>query len=68
MEQQQIRMIDLKEVRRMVGLSRSTIYDQIMKGGFSAPVKIGHVSRWVESEVQAHLKRLIEARDGKVAA
>ena len=67
-EQEKIRFIDLDEVMDMVGLSRSTVYEKIKEGVFPAPVKIGHVSRWVESEVQEHLKRLIEARDGKVAA
>lgn len=54
------RMIALPEVEKKVGLKKSAIYDRIKTEGFPEPVKFGHVSRWVESEVDQWLKDYIE--------
>lgn len=60
---EKIRFIDLDEVMDMVGLSRSTVYDKIKEGVFPAPVKQGHLSRWVESEVREYQQSVMDARN-----
>ncbi len=60
---EKIRFIDLDEVMDMVGLSRSTVYEKIKEGVFPAPVKQGHLSRWVESEVREYQQSVMAARN-----
>lgn len=62
-EQEKIRFIDLDEVMDMVGLSRSTVYEKIKEGVFPAPVKQGHLSRWVESEVREYQQAVMASRN-----
>jgi len=45
----------------MVGLSRSSIYARIQAGTFPSPIKMGHSSGWIETEVQAWIERQIAA-------
>ena len=57
------RIVRLKEVQRMTGLSRSTIYAQISRGNFPKQIKLTGarsvgwheqaVIRWIESRQQA---------------
>jgi prophage regulatory protein len=47
------RIIRLPQVRDLVGLGKTVIYDRIKAGDFPKPIKLGRVSGWVESEVQA---------------
>ena len=57
------RIVRLKEVQRMTGLSRSTIYAQIAKGDFPKQIQLTGarsvgwheqaVIRWIESRQQA---------------
>ncbi len=57
------RILRLKEVQRMTGLSRSTIYAEIAKGNFPKQVKLtgarsagwqeSAITRWIESRQQA---------------
>ena len=57
------RIVRLKEVQRMTGLSRSTIYAQIARGNFPKQIKLTGVRsvgwheqaviRWIESRQQA---------------
>ncbi len=50
--QQDLRLIRLREVLAICGMSRSSVYDAIKKGEFPAPVKLcGRSSAWVWSEV-----------------
>ena len=56
------RILRLKEVQKITGLSRSTIYAEIAKGNFSKQVKLtgarsvgwheSAIARWVESRRQ----------------
>lgn len=48
-----VRLIRMKELVVIVGLSRSTIYDLIAKGKFPSPVKIGRVSAWKSTVIQS---------------
>lgn len=58
-----VRILRLKEVQRMTGLSRSTIYAEIAKGNFPKQVKLtgarsvgwqeNAITQWIESRQQA---------------
>lgn len=51
----------LKQVKTLVGLSRSTIYDYIKRGSFPAPVSIGpRAVAWPSSSIAAWQARQIE--------
>jgi prophage regulatory protein len=59
--QRPIRFLRLPEVKSRTGKSSSTIYAEIAAGKFPKPIKIGpNTSGWVESEVDDHLRHLIE--------
>ena len=47
-------LIGRQEVERMVGLSRSTIYDAMRRGEFPLPLKVGPKAvGWRSSEIEA---------------
>ena len=48
------RLLRLREVKEITGMSRSHIYRLMQKGDFPRPVRIGPAAvRWRESEVNA---------------
>ena len=54
-------LLRLPEVKLMIGLSRSTIYQMIAAGRFPAAVRVGRRARaWRMAEVVAWLERLGE--------
>jgi prophage regulatory protein len=57
----QRRIIRLPEVCKMVGLSRSVVYDRIKKQRFPPPIKLGYSSGWIEGEVQDWIEIQIQA-------
>ncbi|MFA5684586.1 MAG: AlpA family phage regulatory protein [Lysobacteraceae bacterium] len=59
----QVRLLPLREVRRIVGLSPATIYRQIAAGDFPAPCKQGTRSLWVSTEIDAWIAAVITARN-----
>lgn len=58
--QTQDNLLRLAEVRKIVPLSRPTIYRRIKSGAFPAPVKDGRCSLWEESKVRAYADRLLQ--------
>ncbi len=56
-----LRLIRLPQVKAMVGLGTTAIYDKIKKGEFPRQVKLVRLSGWVESEVQDWIYRQITA-------
>jgi prophage regulatory protein len=57
-------LLKLKEVQKITGLSRSSIYDYIDKGLFPTQVKLGERSvAWVDQEITAWVESRISARD-----
>ena len=53
------RLVRLREVAAMVGLSKATIYRKVRAGEFPAPVSVGSQSvRWRESDLQAWIAAL----------
>lgn len=59
-------ILRLPQVKARTGLSKGTIYSYVNEGAFPAPVPItSRTVGWVESEVQAWIRRTIEtARSG----
>lgn len=57
------RLIRLPQVKQMVGLGTTAIYERIKQGSFPKPIKLGRMSMWVESEVQEWIaERIYEGR------
>lgn len=57
---QQDTLLRLAEVRKIIPLSRPTIYRRIQEGKFPAPLKDGRCSLWEESKVRAYAAQLAE--------
>jgi prophage regulatory protein len=61
-------LIKLAEVQKRTALCRSSIYANVAAGTFPRPVKSGSSSAWVDTEVQAWIDAVIQARDQQRAA
>lgn len=62
------RLLKLKDVTAMTGLSKSHLYALAQQGIFPKPVKLTErSSAWVESEVQEWIDTRIAQRDQEVA-
>jgi prophage regulatory protein len=60
----EVRFLRRREVERVTGLTRATIYRQIAAGAFPKPIKIGKkASGWLEAEIADWQKRRIAERD-----
>ena len=59
------RIIRRKELEKIVGLSRSSIYLRMSNGTFPKPIPLGGRSvGWLESDIQAWIDdRIAEAKD-----
>lgn len=55
------KIIRLPQVKDMVGLGTTAIYDKMKNGDFPKQIKLGRLSGWVESEVQAWIRAQINA-------
>lgn len=61
------KLMRLKEVMEMTGLSRSYVYQLMAEGDFPQSVSLGaRAVAWVESEVQDWILERIARRDGGV--
>ena len=49
----QAQLLTVKEVSALVGLGVSTVWGQVRKGNFPAPIKIGGSTRWRRADVEA---------------
>ncbi len=49
----QPQLLTVKEVAALVGLGASTIWFQVKRGNFPAPIKIGGSTRWRRVDVEA---------------
>ena len=58
------KFLTFKQVSDRVSLSRSPLYRRIREGTFPKPVKLGAMSRWVESEIEMWMAAQVIARDG----
>jgi prophage regulatory protein len=57
-----MKLIRLPQVMERVGLSKTTIYEQIKRGAFPAPTKIGSASAWSELEVDDWVRQALQLR------
>jgi prophage regulatory protein len=58
----EVRLIRIKEVLRICGKSRSSVYEAIQKGEFPKPVKLrGRSSGWIRSEIENWVHSCIKA-------
>ncbi|EOZ4792127.1 AlpA family transcriptional regulator [Pseudomonas aeruginosa] len=63
-----MRLIRLKEVMRLTGLGRSTVYKVMKEGSFPGSVALGDKAvAWVESEVQEWILARLRERDGQAS-
>ncbi|AIW13315.1 AlpA family transcriptional regulator [Vibrio tubiashii] len=61
-----MRIIRLKEVIKMTGLSRSTIYERMSMEEFPASINLGGSAvGWLESEVCKWIESRIQNRDSQ---
>jgi len=57
-------IVRMKEVARMVGLSKATIYNRIKQRTFPAGIPLGAVARgWLRSEVEQWIAERTNERD-----
>ena len=60
------RLIDLKSVESLTGLTGRTIYRLLAEGSFPQPVRISkRAIRWWSNEIDAHLSNLDRAEYSK---
>jgi prophage regulatory protein len=58
------RILRRRDVQRLVGLGRSSIYSMMAKGTFPQAIKLGpRAIGWVEEEIEAWIEEKIEMRD-----
>lgn len=55
-------LLRLGQVESRVGLKKSKIYALIAEGKFPRPVKIGHASSWVSTEIDQWIAALATER------
>jgi prophage regulatory protein len=60
------RMLRLRDVLVIIGMSKSSVYEMIAKDQFPKPIKLtGITPAWVALEVRAWLDERIAERDGE---
>lgn len=68
-EQQQVRLLRLPEVTRIVGLKRSAIYERIARKQFPAPVELGpRTVAWPDTAIAAWVQQRIDAAKAEAEA
>lgn len=61
-----MKILRLKEVINITGLSRSTLYDRITQGEFPSSISLGgNTVGWVEHEVTNWIQERITERNNK---
>lgn len=57
-----MKLLRIPEVCERVRRSKSTIYSEVKKGRFPAPLKQGGGNYWLEAEIDAYLEQLMASR------
>jgi len=61
------KLIRIKTVKTITGISKSHIYLLASQGRFPRPIKLGERSvAWIEEEVETWIENRISQRDGEV--
>jgi prophage regulatory protein len=59
-----MRLLRLKEVKKLTSLGRTSIYNYMEDGRFPKSVKLGERAvAWVESEIEEWIQQRIQSRD-----
>lgn len=56
------RLLSLPDVLQRLRMSKSFLYGLIRAGAFPQPIKHGRASRWLESDVTAHIAAVTATR------
>jgi prophage regulatory protein len=54
------RLLTIKEVREVIPLGQSTIYERMARGLFPRSKKVGRLSFWRDSDIQAYIAELFK--------
>jgi excisionase family DNA binding protein len=57
------RLVSVKEVAALLGISVRKVWRMIAAGQFVAPVRMGRSRRWPQSEIQQYVEELKQQRD-----
>ncbi|HCI94827.1 MAG TPA: Rha family transcriptional regulator [Providencia sp.] len=58
------KLVDIKFITQLTGLTDKWFYKLIKDGEFPKPIKLGRSSRWLKSEVEIWLQaRIFESRN-----
>jgi len=58
------KILRLEDVKHTTGLARTTIYDQVARGEFPRPIKIGtRAIGWIDEEIEGWVQDRVSARD-----
>ena len=61
------RLLNDREVAEQLGVSKATVWRHAASGLLPRPVKLGHSSRWPESDLAEAVNRLKAERDNGIA-
>lgn len=53
------RLIDMKDICELTGMTDKWFYKLIQEGQFPPPIKLGRRSKWIEQEIQAWFEERI---------
>lgn len=57
-------LLRIKEVSKLTGMSRSSIYEKAKRGDFPKPIKLGpKTSAWIKREIKDHIYGLAAKRE-----
>ncbi len=59
--------LPVRAIAARYGCHPSSVWRWVAEGAFPKPVKIGGMTRWIESEVEAHDARAEAQREGVAA-
>ncbi|MCP5074146.1 MAG: helix-turn-helix domain-containing protein [Rhodobacteraceae bacterium] len=57
------RLLSVKDTARALGCSVATVWRRVADGTVSQPVKIGGMTRWPQSEIEAVIERAKAQRE-----
>ena len=61
------RLLNDREVAKRLGVSKATVWRHAAAGLLPRPVKLGHASRWPESDIVETVDQLKALRDAETA-
>ena len=54
------RLISVEQMAEKIGCSHPTVWRRVQDGTLPRPIKIGHLTRWVEEEVDERFTAMAE--------